>query len=216
MKNSIALGTLTSALLSAAGPVLDNDQVRVLDVTNAPGQHSQMHKHDVNRVMIHLDAGHMRLTYENGHARDIRFKAGEVRWDPAGGMHTSRNAGGTPYRIIELELKKPHGSPVVWPAIDPLKAAPNRYTLLFDNDQVRVVRVKFPKDGGAPLHEHTRPRLLVNLTAQKIQFTTKEGAKNVVEAPAGFVRWTPAPGVHSEKNLGDGPFEAILIDFKTN
>ena len=216
MKNILALAALTAALLPAAGPILDNDQVRVLDVSNAVGQHSQMHKHDVNRVMIHLDAGHMRLKYDNGQVKDVRFKPGEVRWDPAVGMHTSENAGKTPYRIVELELKKPHGVAVSWPAIDPLKAAPNRYTLLFENEQVRVVRVRFPKDGGAPLHEHARPRLLVNLTAQKVQFTTKDGAKNVVEAPLGFVRWTPTPGVHSELNLGDGPFEAILIDFKTN
>ena len=146
----------------------------------------------------------------------MKWKAGDVRWDPAGGLHTSENAGKGSYRIIEVELKKAHGEPVQFPAIDPLKAAPDRYTLLFDNDQVRVVRVKFPKGGGAPLHEHSRPRLLVNLTAQKVEFTTKDGAKNVLEGPAGFARWTPTAGMHSEKNLGDAAFEAILIDFKTN
>ena len=54
------IGGFLAGSLHAAGPVIDNDQARVLDVSNTPGQKSQLHKHDVNRIMIHLDAGHMR------------------------------------------------------------------------------------------------------------------------------------------------------------
>ena len=36
---------------------IDNDQVRVLDVTAAPGEKRRLHEHKINRVMIYLDAG---------------------------------------------------------------------------------------------------------------------------------------------------------------
>ena len=39
---------------------------------------------------------------ETGIARDIPFRAGDVRWDPRVGLHTSENTGGTAIRIIEL------------------------------------------------------------------------------------------------------------------
>ena len=68
---------------------VDNDLVRVVVASNTPGQKSGLHKHDVNRVMIHLDAGKMRLAYQNGSVKDVPFQPGTVRWDPADGLHTS-------------------------------------------------------------------------------------------------------------------------------
>src|SRR5258706_12563181 len=75
--------------------VVDDDQVRVLLVTEEIGGKSPLHQHDRNRVMIYLDPGEMRIAYEDGSAKDLRWKAGDVRWDPAGGKHTSANTGKT-------------------------------------------------------------------------------------------------------------------------
>jgi hypothetical protein len=88
------------ALLQTSFPrvPVDNEWFRVVNASNVPGQKSRLHKHDVNRVMIHLDAGVMRLAFQDGQVDDVRFRPGDVRWDPAGGLHTSENIGGASYR----------------------------------------------------------------------------------------------------------------------
>src|SRR2546425_12817288 len=68
---------------------IDNDQARVLVVNSEPDVKSALHKHDMNRVMIYLDAGKMTLTDPNGKVETLNFKAGEVLWSAAGGIHTS-------------------------------------------------------------------------------------------------------------------------------
>ena len=88
---------------------IDNDQARILVVNSAPDVKSSLHKHDMNRVMIYLDAGKMTLTDPNGKVETLNFKAGEVLWSPAGGLHTSLNVSGHAVRIVEVELKSKPG-----------------------------------------------------------------------------------------------------------
>lgn len=63
----------------------------------------------MNRVMIYLDAGKMTLTDPNGKVETLNFKAGEVLWSPAGGLHTSLNVSDHAVRIVEVELKSKPG-----------------------------------------------------------------------------------------------------------
>jgi quercetin dioxygenase-like cupin family protein len=155
---------LVPLTLLAQRPVpVDNEWARAIVATTAPGPKGRMHKHDMNRVMIYLDKGAQTIEYEGGASKIIAAKAGEVQWDPKGGMHTSMNSGGTTFRIVEIELKK-DGGPVTWPKADPLKVAPKIYTVEFENDQVRVVRVKLGAHQKIAEHEHAVPRIVVPLT----------------------------------------------------
>ena len=57
---TILLSLTFAGLLSAAERVatpIDNDQVRVLDVTVQPAEKTRLHEHKINRVMIYLDEG---------------------------------------------------------------------------------------------------------------------------------------------------------------
>lgn len=213
MRYSLAL-VLTFATLAQNRPIpIENEWVRVVVAENSPGQKSRLHKHDVNRVMVHLSPGVMRLAYEGKPVNDVKFNAGTVRWDPSGGMHTSENVGGTTYKIVEVELRKP-GSTVTWPAKDPLKVAPANYKVEFENEHVRVVRVRIPARGSIPQHEHATNRVSIALTAAKIQVTNADGSKVVAAFAAGEPRWG-APGVHAEQNLNDTPIELVMIDLKS-
>jgi quercetin dioxygenase-like cupin family protein len=205
---------LTATIFAQAPPVpIENEWVKVIVAQNTPGQKSRLHKHDVNRVMVHLSAGTMRLAYEGKPVNDVKFNAGTVRWDPSGGMHTSENVGGTTYKIVEVELRKA-GSPVAWPPKDPLAVAPKIYRLEFDNDQVRVVRVRIPAKGAIPQHEHATNRVTVALTDAKIQLTKADGSKVEATFAAGEPRWG-MPDVHAEQSLVDHPIELIMIDIKS-
>jgi len=123
-----------------------NDWVRVVRAANIPGQLSRPHVHLINRVMIHLDKGTLRIdNKETGVARDIPFRAGEVRWDPRVGLHTSENTGGTAIRIVEIELND--NPPRAKKA--ELAKANGRYTVELENDQVRVLKTSL-KAGEQP------------------------------------------------------------------
>jgi hypothetical protein len=117
--------------------VVENDWVRVVRAANIPSQLSRPHVHLVNRVMVHLDRGTLRIdNKETGVAREIPFRAGEVRWDPRVGLHTSENIGGTAIRIVEIELKD--NPPRDQPAKLPAPAA--RFRADMENGQVRILR----------------------------------------------------------------------------
>jgi uncharacterized RmlC-like cupin family protein len=105
----IALLLLPTALLLAQSThaPIENEYVRVVWATDKPvDKPGTLHEHKQNRVMIYLDAGVMRIAYADGHVENQKWKAGEIAWSPANGMHTSQNVGKTPLRIVELEIRK--------------------------------------------------------------------------------------------------------------
>lgn len=192
----------------------DNERVKVINAFNNPGQKSRLHKHDVNRIMVHLDAGKMRLAFQDGPTNDIPFEPNQVRWDPKGGLHTSENVGGTYYRIVEVELKNP-GSKTEpkYPELDPVKVDPKHYKVEIDNDQVRVVRARYGAGESGPMHEHALPRVVVYLTDFRAKVTAPDGTVTEAYARAGDVAM-PGPSKHSEWNIAQEPFEVLAIELK--
>jgi len=204
---------LAAAGLLAQRPVpIDNEWARVVIAAAAPGPKGRMHKHDMNRVMIYLDKGTQVIDYEAGSSKTISAQAGEVQWDPKGGMHTSTIPSGPPFRIVEIELKK-DGGPVTWPEADPLKVAPKTYRVEFENSQVRVVRVKVQPHQRIAEHEHALPRIIVPLTEVDITVTATNGTKSALKGKSGDVIFGQ-PARHSEENMLDKPVELILVELK--
>ncbi len=203
------------ALFAADSPArIDNDQARVLVVSSAPDVKSSLHEHKMNRVMIYLDAGKMTLTDPNGKLETLNFRAGQALWSPARGLHTSLNVSGHAVRIVEVELKsKPGRASGKQSALDPIKVDPKRYKVEFENDQVRVLRVRYgPHDKGA-MHEHTLNRVVTFITDGNMKVTTPDGESKILKTAAGDVTWG-GPAKHVEENLSDQPFEVVVVEFK--
>src|ERR1043165_1366845 len=176
---------------------VDNDQARVLVVRSAPDVKSSLHKHDMNRVMIYLDAGKMTLTDPNGKVETLNFKAGEALWSPAGGLHTSLNVSGHAVRIVEVELKSKPGraSTLKQPPLDPIKVDPKRYKVEFENDQVRVTRAHYEPHGKGVMHEHTLNRVVTFITDGNMKVTTPDGETKTLKTAAGDVTWGGQAGI---------------------
>jgi quercetin dioxygenase-like cupin family protein len=193
---------------------IENDQVRVVVVKEEPHIKTRLHDHKVNRVMIYLDSGKQDFDYE-GKRSTLVLKAGEPKWSPASGMHTAELTSANSMRIVEVELKKPAPSGKTAPvALDPLKTLPKYYKLEFENDQVRVFRVKIPGHASVPLHEHASNRVLVCITGQNFRVTTEDGKVVTQTHKAGEVSWG-APTRHKEENLNAEPFEALVVEPKS-
>jgi len=203
-----------AVVLAQGGAGIDNDQARVVTVTDQPRVKSQPHEHTLNRVMVYLQAGAQEITPQGGKRTTLKFKAGDVKWSPASGTHVSEIVSAAPVTIVEIELKKP-GDPNkrIDSPLDPLKVDPKDYKLEFENNQVRVTRVKFPPHGGAPMHEHALNRVVVYLTDQNTRLTTPDGKTDVSVHKAGEASWG-GPTRHKEDNLMDKRFEALVVEFK--
>lgn len=219
MRNATILSTLllaTSAGLSGQDRQvpIDNDQARVLKVVVQPHAKGQPHEHKVNRVMIYLTPGREEITPAGGKTAVLDFKANDVRWSPATGMHVSEVTSDRPLTVVEVGLKKPAGTAgKVNAALDPVKVDPKDYKVELENSQVRVVRVKIGAHQQVPLHEHVLNRVVVYLTDQKGSMTTPDGNTEIAQHKAGEVSWG-GPTKHREENLRDGPFEALVVEFK--
>lgn len=98
-------------------------------------------------------------------------------------------------------------------AEDATVVAPNNYKVEFENDEVRVVRITYAPGEESGMHEHPAG-IVVNLATGNIQFTLPDGTSPPTEpAEAGSSFWSPA-GMHAAKNVGNEPFEALLIEVK--
>ncbi|MEX2264842.1 MAG: hypothetical protein WD696_23005 [Bryobacteraceae bacterium] len=204
---------LLPLMLLAQRPVpIDNEWARVVIATAAPGPKGRMHKHDRNRVMVYLDKGTQVIGYENGSAKTISAAAGEVQWDPKGGMHTSTIPSGPTFRIVEIELKKEGGS-VAWPKADPLKVAPEIYSVEFENKQVRVLRVTLGPRQKIAQHEHAVARIVVPLTEVDMAVIAADGTRTFLKGNSGDVIFG-RPGRHREENTLNKPVELILVELK--
>lgn len=82
--------------------VFENDQVRVLEYTDAPGEKTTPHEHP-DSVMYTLSAFRRRLYSGDSH-RDVDMPAGLTGWLPAQ-QHHGENIGDTETRVIFVELK---------------------------------------------------------------------------------------------------------------
>src|ERR1041384_2392217 len=173
----------------------DNDQARVLFVTSAPAAKSALHDHKVNRVMIYLDAGEITLTEQNGKVEKLKFKAGDALWSPASGPHISHNVSGHPVRIVEVEIKsKPgEGASPKFPELDPIKVDPKRYNVVLENDQVRVLRVRYGAQDKGVTHEHVLNRAVTFLTDGQMKITTPDGESKIQNSAAGDIIWGGRP-----------------------
>jgi hypothetical protein len=180
-----------------------------------PGIVTKPHVHETNRVMIYFDPGTNKITFQNGKVSPETFRAGDVQWNDAMGTHVAEIIAARPVNIAHLELKSAPGMvpTVKFPARDALKLDPAHYRLEIDNNQVRVLRLRLRQGEKTPLHASVFERLLVPLTAARLKVTDPRGSAKTVTYGKADLQWL-APGEEAEENLGDQPYEALIVEFK--
>ena len=179
---------------------LDTPQARVIVATLQPHTPSvSRNGHATNRLLIYLDDGVM-TRKEGDQTTKIEFHRGDVRWRPASGAYVAENVGDRPFRILEVDLKGPPAGPLPVTALDPVNVDKAHYKVEFENESVRVLRIRFgPHDKGAR-HEHILNRVVLYLNDQ-----TNGKADDVRMAGA---------ATHAEENVADSPAERIAVELK--
>jgi beta-alanine degradation protein BauB len=99
------------------------------------------------------------------------------------------------------------------PSQDVVKVAGDSHTVIFENDQVRVLAVHFKPGQVAPRHSHPAS-VSYFLTDGRLKITLPDG-KVIERSPkAGTAGWSDAV-THTAENIGTTDFQQVQIELKT-
>ena len=97
-------------------------------------------------------------------------------------------------------------------AQDAVKVDPKHYTVVSENDKVRIVKVHYGPGEKSVMHSH--PNLVaIFLNDSKGQFTFPDGKKQDITAKAGDAQYEDAV-IHLPENTGDNGMDIILVELK--
>ncbi|HEX5410645.1 MAG TPA: cupin domain-containing protein [Terriglobia bacterium] len=97
-------------------------------------------------------------------------------------------------------------------AHDPIKVDSKHYKVEFENDDVRVIRIRYAPGDKSAMHSHPKS-VVVFLTDCKGRFTYPDGKTEDIEGKAGQTIYTQATE-HLPENTGRQPFELLQIELK--
>src|SRR5204862_7517841 len=98
-------------------------------------------------------------------------------------------------------------------AQDPVKVDPKHYTVVFENDAVRVLHIHYAVGEKSVMHSHP-DSVAVFLEDQKAKMTHHDGKSEEMSGKKGEAVFTPA-GAHLPEKLGRGLIELLLVKVKT-
>jgi oxalate decarboxylase/phosphoglucose isomerase-like protein (cupin superfamily) len=97
-------------------------------------------------------------------------------------------------------------------AQDPVKVDPKHYSVVLENDAVRVLHIHYPVGEKSVMHWHP-DSVAVFLEDEKSKMTHPDGKTEEASAKKGDAIFTPA-GAHLPENIGTGPIDLILVELK--
>jgi hypothetical protein len=97
-------------------------------------------------------------------------------------------------------------------AEDAVVADPEHYTVEFENDKIRIIRIKYGPGEKSVMHTHG-PNVAVFLTSNAARFNLPDGTSVDATSEAGVAQWSDAEE-HLPENLSDEPLEVVLVELK--
>ena len=97
-------------------------------------------------------------------------------------------------------------------AQDPTEVDPDHYKVVFENDQVRVLRIHYEPGDKSVIHEHAAG-VVIPLTTQTWLMHSPDGTSADAPTEANVPFWADAV-VHLPENPSDAAGEVILVELK--
>ena len=190
----------------------ENDAVRLLRIAYGPGETSVMHYHPAT-CSISLGPASWQMTDPEGTvSQDSATAAGQVECGEAT-VHLPENPGSQPSELILVEFKEgANAGMTTWEYLGAVAADPAHYSVEFENDVVRLLRIAYGPGERSVMHYHPA-NCSVALGDASWQMTDPTGAMAQDSVMLGEVECGDA-GVHLPENTTSGASELILIEFK--
>jgi hypothetical protein len=206
----------------AAGPLdvdpkhhrleFENDLVRVIR-TDWPPKDSSAGSFDVgDAVVVRLTPGHFRLTFSDGKSLERPSNLGSAYFTPAGTFRIENLLDQRASSIVvELKGRGNPNSPL--PALYPVTADYRHHSLIFENDQVRVIRAVWGPGENAAGFFDAPGAVIVALTPLQFDVALPNGQRVFNRAPAGAAMWFPAGRIRP-RNQADMTAEFVVVEPK--
>ena len=193
--------------------LLDNEDVKVLEVTFEPGQSDNMHDHYPVTFYL-LQGGKAQVTLPDGTVNEGEFPTGFTGHNTEKVRHQVKNIGENTIKILLVERKKSHPtSGSKEKLILPEEVSPDVYQVVLENDDVKVLNVTFAPGQGDNVHEHG-VITYYGIKGGKLQNTLADGSVKEMEVPDGFVGHGNNIVKHQMENVGDDTVKVIIVEHK--
>jgi beta-alanine degradation protein BauB len=96
---------------------------------------------------------------------------------------------------------------------DVLKAAAKAYSLLMENEKVRVLDLRLKPGEKAPMHNHPSDHVVYVIKDAKFKLTFPDGKSGEFDLRAGQTIWMEA-GSHATENIGTSEGHNLVIELK--
>jgi quercetin dioxygenase-like cupin family protein len=96
-------------------------------------------------------------------------------------------------------------------SLDPVVTNPDHYSVVFENDRIRVLEYKDQPGESTTPHEHP-DSVMYTLSSFRRRLVSGD-VQREVELEAGAAGWLPAQQHHGE-NIGDTPTRVIFVELK--
>ena len=103
----------------------------------------------------------------------------------------------------------------IGPAVgqDPTVVDAKHYKVMFENDQVRVLKITYGPKEKSVMHEHPNG-VAVFITDGQMKFELGDGKSQDAAVKAGQAMFAPG-GKRLPENVGDEPFEVVIVELKS-
>lgn len=200
--------------------VLENDYVRVFDVTVAPRATTLVHKHNHDYLFVTLGDSDVVSARPGEKPVPLVLKDGEVRFTPGNFAHAATNQSDRPFHNITNELLKPatnvkacttscDANPPCASSGGGCPGVQRRIT----SDQWTVSFVTMPPSARLEKHTHAVPHLIIAVSDLNMTAQSETSNSEIKRTPGGFA-WVPAGTTHSIVNKGSDAARYVTLDFK--
>ena len=191
--------------------LFDNEDVKVLEVTFAPGQSDNMHDHHPMTIHV-IKGGKVQGTLPDGTVSEREIPDGFTGHQAKGVRHQMKNIGNNEMKILLIEEKKTRPKTKVNENfLHPESTSPDIYEILLENEHVKVMMVTFEAGEGDQMHDHN-PMTFHVIQGGKAKVTMPDGTVNEREIPSGFTGYNPEGQRHQVTNIGDSQVRILLVE----
>jgi len=194
--------------------LLENETVKVMKVSFAPGQEDNMHDHYPFTFHL-LDGGKAQVTMPDGKVNEREIPSGFIGHNGTGVRHKVKNIGSNEINIILIEHKQIGSTPTFNNDVNlaPHLVSPDIYNIVHEDEQIKVYTAIFRSGESDKVHEHGVNTAYV-INGGKVQIAGPDGSVNERTVPDGAVLFSDKMVRHQVKNIGETDIKVLLAEYK--
>jgi quercetin dioxygenase-like cupin family protein len=203
--------------------VLENEYVRVFDVTVAPKATTMIHRHNHDYLFVTLGDTDIVNARVGENPVELVLKDGEVRFTPGNFAHAAANKSDQPFHNITIELLKPSTavksctSGCDEPSCSGDAAAGNPSCPItsrrIDADQWKVSMITLPAGTKLADHAYAGPHLIVAVSPLELKSEIGTLSTNIKRDVGGLI-WAPTGTAETLTNSSAKEARMIILEFE--